>query len=298
MRRIICTQRKEDVKKWLELPFSSQAGTVEFVWLGQAGFIFRTRESSLCIDPYLSNSLWEKYKDAHFTHERMVPIPCEPEYLATVDVIASTHGHTDHMDKGTLEKVYGNHQDSPLYVCPRAEIEKAVARAVPISRIVALAAYETLGFGRPPGHKFSLSAIPSAHETLGKDSYGNDYFLGYIMHFDGMKIYHSGDCIPYEGLEDLLREYGIDVAFLPVNGRDQYRNDHGIPGNFTIDEALTLVKVLEGPLLVPHHFGMFTFNSIEPEAIEQCVESNGIKIGEDVVVPQIGKVYTLSYDKG
>ena len=38
---------------------------------------------------------------------------------------------------------------------------------------------------------------------------------------DGLTIYHSGDCAPYEGLARNLSGFQIDLALLPVNGRVQ-----------------------------------------------------------------------------
>ncbi|MCG8509851.1 MAG: hypothetical protein MI741_11550 [Rhodospirillales bacterium] len=56
------------------------------------------------------------------------------------------------------------------------------------------------------------------------------------------------------------------VERLPVNGRDAQRLADGIPGNFSFSEALELARSF--PFLVPHHFGMFAFNTLAPETIE------------------------------
>ena len=53
-------------------------------------------------------------------------------------------------------------------------------------------------------------------------------------------MYHSGDCVPYDGLKFRLAEQNVDAALLPVNGRDEYRKSNGVPGNFTVKEAAQL----------------------------------------------------------
>lgn len=50
-------------------------------WLGQAGFLIETREVRILIDPYLSDSLAEKYRGKPYPHRRMVPAPAAPEAL-------------------------------------------------------------------------------------------------------------------------------------------------------------------------------------------------------------------------
>ena len=48
---------------------------VSLYWLGQAGFLIDTGSKRLLIDPYLSDSLAEKYRDRGFSHERMIAPP-------------------------------------------------------------------------------------------------------------------------------------------------------------------------------------------------------------------------------
>jgi L-ascorbate metabolism protein UlaG (beta-lactamase superfamily) len=80
------------------------------------------------------------------------------------------------------------------------------------------------------GTDLSVTAVPAAHETLETDDHGDSVFLGFIIDIAGVRIYHSGDCVPYEGQAQLLREHGVDVALLPINGRDSHRLTNGVPG--------------------------------------------------------------------
>lgn len=64
---------------------------------------------------------------------------------------------------------------------------------------------------------------------------------------------------------------------MPVNGRDAARAADGVPGNFHLDEALALSAAC--PFLVPHHFGMFAFNTIDPKRIDAAAaQARGRKI--------------------
>jgi hypothetical protein len=57
---------------------------------------------------------------------------------------------------------------------------------------------------------------------------------------------------------------------LPVNGRDNFRKSQGIPGNFTLDEAVRLCVEAEIPAMIAHHYGMFEFNTVPAESIDQA----------------------------
>jgi L-ascorbate metabolism protein UlaG (beta-lactamase superfamily) len=213
----------------------------------------------------------------------MMDPPCDPATLRNLDYVLSTHGHTDHMDRGTLGIVYDTDGHTPLFVCPRAEVEKAVDRGVPYERMVAMDAGESWSSIGGDGENLHIIAIASAHEELAVDSHGNHLFLGYVIEIDGIRLYHSGDCVPYEGLVEQLLKLDIDIAFLPVNGRDTFRAEHGVPGNFTLEEALELVGKASIPYLVPHHFGLFEFNTIDPVEIRRRIPDNGPM----VVIPEL-----------
>src|SRR5512143_877186 len=93
------------------------APEVRFWWLGQAGFAFRHDNRLLLIDPYLSDSLAEKYRDGEFKHLRLMPVPVQPSEITGCDWYLCTHAHTDHMDPQTIRGV--QQAGSPLFVVPR-----------------------------------------------------------------------------------------------------------------------------------------------------------------------------------
>src|SRR5215210_927115 len=71
-------------------------------WLGQSGFLVQWQGKHLLLDPYLSDSLTKKYATTDKPHVRMTQIPIAPERLNFIDVVTSSHNHTDHLDHETL----------------------------------------------------------------------------------------------------------------------------------------------------------------------------------------------------
>src|SRR6266513_2966987 len=74
-------------------------------WLGQSGFLVVANGRAILLDPYLSDSLTRKYAQTDKPHARMTERVVAPEALASlgvIDVITSSHNHTDHFDPETL----------------------------------------------------------------------------------------------------------------------------------------------------------------------------------------------------
>src|SRR6185312_9666135 len=67
-------------------------------WLGQSGFLIQWHDKHLLLDPYLSDSLTKKYALTDKAHVRMTERVVAPEKLHFVDVVTSSHNHTDHLD--------------------------------------------------------------------------------------------------------------------------------------------------------------------------------------------------------
>ena len=236
-------------------------------WLGQAGFVIEFNRFRMLIDPYLSNSLAEKYQGTKFPHRRMMAAPILPDELDRLDIVLCTHRHTDHMDPATLQPL-ARRFPRARFVVPAAVIDEAVKRCgVGMDRLIAVNA----GDRAEILDECFVSPIASAHETLDRDSNGNYPWLGYVIDAGSVRLYHSGDCIPYPGLEGALAAHAPHVALLPVNGRDAQRSGNGVPGNFTLDEAVALARNGRARAMIAHHYGLFDFNTISNDAIDRRI---------------------------
>ncbi len=245
----------------LALSAPPSAAAASLWWLGQAGFALRRGGSLVLIDPYLSNLLAREHGTSPFSHERLMPSPVAPGELPPVDAVLCSHAHGDHMDPETLGGVAAS---SPRcrFLLPRAEVATAVAIGIPQSRIVAMGDGDAVDLGR----RLRVEAVPSAHVERERDSEGFDHFLGFIVRAGAFCLYHSGDCVPWQGLAERLAASGIDLALLPINGRDEERTSAGIVGNFNLEEAIALCRASGVSALVCHHYGLFAFNTVDPDA--------------------------------
>jgi len=263
---------------------ATESGHTTLRWLGQAGFAVCSENLFALIDPYLSDSLARKYKGREFAHERMMPVPVAPGEISGLDAVFCTHAHTDHMDPDTLSALAACNPDC-VFVIPSAELGHHNAQAIPADRTIAMADGETALVGG-----VRIGAIASAHEELTTDESGNHRHLGYTLELDGVVVYHSGDCCPYDGLAGKLRAAGVDVALLPVNGRDEHRTSRGIIGNFTFEESVDLCEAAAIRTMIAHHFGMFEFNSVDENDLRRKASE---VIGVECIIPKLGEVYLM-----
>lgn len=254
-------------------------------WLGQAGFWIETGRHRILIDPYLSDSLAIKYAGKANDHRRMMPPPIAVEALPRPDLVLVTHAHTDHMDPDTLRPLAARFPDLP-FVVPAARMDVARERIGLSAKLVGVDAGETLD----PLEGVTVTVFPAAHETLERDREGRHLFLGYGIHAGGFRLYHSGDTIPFDGLAEAVRGFRPEIALLPVNGRDAARLAAGIPGNLTLAEAVELATAAGVAYLVPHHFGLFAFNTADEAAIDALALASS---GPKIVKPAAGETLAL-----
>lgn len=262
--------RKGEALKREILSAKRQGGADSFDvwWLGQSGFLLQWNSNCLLFDPYLSDSLTKKYASTDKPHTRMSERVIDPQMLDFVDVVTSSHNHTDHLDGETLIPLLKVNPDIS-FVVPEANRD-FIAERVRCSRDFPIG----LNDGDTSEVKgFTFHGVPSAHNKLERDDRGRCRFMGFVVSFGKFSVYHSGDTLWFDGLERILKPFGVDVAFHPINGNDPTR---GVAGNLDTREAAALGKEIGAKYVIPHHYNMFTFNTADPadfvasaEAIQQ-----------------------------
>lgn len=226
-------------------------------WLGQSGFLLLHDGRQLLFDPYLSDSLTAKYADTDKPHVRMTARVIDPLRLDGVAVITSSHTHTDHLDRDTLLALLATNPTAVL-VLPEVNRQFAADRlGIDAATLVGLPEGATADVAG-----FRLSTVPAAHEEVTPAT------VGFIVRVGPWCLYHAGDTLWFDGIEDHLRRHAIDVALLPINGRAASRR---VAGNLDGREAAELARAIDVGVAVPCHYEMFAFNTASPDLfVETC----------------------------
>jgi L-ascorbate metabolism protein UlaG (beta-lactamase superfamily) len=259
--------------------------SVELTWLGQAGFLIRGPRATVLVDAFLSER-----------SDRAVPPVADPATLTGVDLVLCTHEHWDHFDAATVVSVLAASPSARLVV-PEPIIDQAVAAGVDSGRIA----------GGVPGKPVetpgcTVHPLPAWHGIDVADAYGfappgqdGHRYLGYVLDLDGLRVFHAGDTLWYEGLADRLREHRVELALLPINGRDPVRERNNVVGNMDHREAALLAAEAGVRTLVPMHYDMFAGNRGYPSHLVDVVLTQGLEL--DVLVPRHGRPVVVTSER-
>jgi L-ascorbate metabolism protein UlaG (beta-lactamase superfamily) len=245
-------------------------------WLGQSGFLIQWSGRHLLFDPYLSDSLTTKYAKTDKPHVRMTELVVRPHLLDFIDVVTSSHNHTDHLDAETLVPLLAASPNAAIVVAEANRAFAAQRLGVPAERLIGLDNGETATIAG-----LEIEAVPAAHDELERDEKGRHKYLGYVARFGGFAVYHSGDTRLYDGMVERLRPMRVDVALLPING---YAAERRVAGNLSGAEAAGLAHAIGAKVLIPCHYDMFEFNTASPaECVAECR-----RLGQAVAVLRCG----------
>jgi len=251
-------------------------------WLGQSGFLVKQAGACLLFDPYLSDSLTEKYARTDKPHVRITERCMKPEALGlVVRHVTASHIHTDHLDAATLRPLAAAAGGIRLFL-PHPIINEAKVR-------LGDAPVEYIGLTEGDGYadtEWEITAVPAAHNEVKRDDGGRCHDIGFIARRNGFTIYHSGDTLWHSGLAGALRSHRCDVMLLPINGNKPERR---VAGNLNGAEAAALAKTCGARLVIPCHYDMFEFNTESPELFVSACS----RLGQRHRVPRCGERVTL-----
>ena len=98
-----------------------------------------------------------------------------------------------------------------------------------------------------------------------------------FLNIDGVSVFHAGDTIPYDGQIERVNKHRIDIAFLPVNGRDDFRYKLDFEGNFTCEEAVRFAVDIKAGLTIPMHYDMFTINTADINEFRRIADKHNLR---------------------
>lgn len=163
------------------------------------------------------------------------------------DVILITHEHGDHLDLKAIEtlektgtRIIANENSQKLMgkgdIMKNGDVNKSI-------------------------DYMTIEAVPAYNTTPGRDKYHPHHRdNGYILTFDGLRVYIAGDT---EDIPELKNLKNIDVAFLPVNQ----------PYTMTVPQAANAARIFSPKILYPYHYG-----ETKIEELSEALKDSGIEV--------------------
>jgi L-ascorbate metabolism protein UlaG (beta-lactamase superfamily) len=228
--------------------------STSLTWLGHASFRLDSPGGKrVYVDPWLGNP---KCPDSEKEPER-------------IDVIAITHGHSDHVGE-TVELAKRFLPEIVALVELKGWLGE---RGAPVGELPGPNKGGTVDVG---GLKFTLTN--AFHSSSSDDG---DYLgeaAGIVIRLeDGTSVYFAGDTCVFGDMALIARLYEPSVAVLPIGG------------HFTMDprEAALALELLGNPRCIPSHYGTFPLLGGTPD------ELRGLAPQADVVDIAPGQTVAL-----
>jgi len=184
-------------------------------------------------------------------------------------VVFLSHDHADHCDPDTVVPLYKSNPNA-RFVCSRPVGRHLQQLGISDENIVVPEALKLFTLG-----DMEYYAVPAAHYGFDRDTETGEYaYFGFVVKIGGKCLFHAGDTITYADFTANILRYAasIDIACLPVNGRDKKREEMGIVGNLTGHEAYALAKEIGSRMLIPMHNDLFLFNSEDRKPLMELVQ--------------------------
>jgi len=200
---------------------------MKITWLGHSCFVIEGSKRVI-IDPFIP----------------------EGEVPKDVDIVAVTHGHSDHFGE-TLS-----------YSAPVIAVNE-IARWLQEKGMTA----EGMNIGgtvEVEGVRFTMT--PALHsswlEASGQQGFYGGVAAGFVIRMDGKVIYHAGDTGLFSDMKLIRELYHPEIAMLPIGGR------------YTMgpDEAMMAAEFIGADTVIPMHYNTFPPIEQDAEAFKKSIE--------------------------
>jgi L-ascorbate 6-phosphate lactonase len=246
-----------------------QVGVGLTLWsIGGAGFILKSRNSTIYIDPYCGGSV--KVPDIGTIH-RMIPIPFNPSDVRKIDATVITHEDLDHLNEDFIFPVSENTRS--LFIGPPSVGELLESWGIPKNRIVILHEYQ-----EKKVNDVRIIGLPS-NDPVPKTA------NTYILEADGVKVFHSGDALFFEKYHEFGKKYDIDIALISLGTNPPGMKIYNNPG-----EVVQIARDLGCKVLIPMHWNLWSFSLEDPYLVSQEVKLRALDI--KVVILRIGERFS------
>ncbi|MFS1515642.1 MBL fold metallo-hydrolase [Bacillus sp. SCS-151] len=173
----------------------------------------------------------------------------EEDYSEPADIILSTHGHYDHSDLSKVTKKDQTEIITQFYDFENKKIESDL-----------------------PGKNIEVLGIHISAVAAYNDHHPIDLSYGYVLEFDGLRVYHAGDTGKIEEM-NLLSDKNINYALLGMDGTYD---------NMNVEEAIDAAIMINADHVIPIHTdapGIYNEENVEKFEVENKLE---VKPGETI----------------
>lgn len=250
-------------------------GQIAMWYTGGAGYIMRTPQSTLYVDPFCGPSIDENWS-------RLLGVPFDPTKVSRCDLILSTHEHLDHCDPAALKPMLAS-TSAPL-AGPATSIATAREMGWPKERLI------TLGHGQSTSvNDVKVTAI-KANDPTAKGC------NGYVVESGGVTIVNMGDSHWFDDIGERLAPWSVDAICVSVA-----QNPVGQTYYMSEVDAVRIARDVKAKVLIPHHWDLWKWVALDPRRIAAVApwyapetQVRPARFGERMLIERVGNGVVVS----
>jgi len=261
-----------------------RSGQAQAVWFGHSTVLIQAEGKTILCDPVLTELffVFTLFTGKRFTKE----LPLTIREMPVIDVLLLSHDHYDHMDRRTILALESKVKHFCVPCGLRDHLEKwGIAK----DKITELSYGETanisdLVFICTPSRHFSGRRLNDRNKSL---------WCSWVITGKQTNVFFSGDGAYGPHFKEIGDNFGpFDVTFMECGQANAaFGNIHMIP-----EKAVQAQLDLNGKLMVPIHWGMFSQSNTDWIAqVERLLRAATGK-GVAVATPMIGEIITIGLE--
>ena len=277
--------RPEDLMPESKIPlpydFHESSNTIKFVWLGHSTILVSMGGKVILFDPIFSNAA----SPLSLVVKRFQPPVIDLASLPKIDIVVVSHDHYDHLDMETIKQL---RDDDISFVVPLGLGAHLEHWGVSAEKITELDWWEETQIDG-----LTLICTPSQHFSGRRGPYREKRSLwaSWLIKSPDQSVYFSGDSGYADHYRQIGERYGsVDLVFMDSGQYNtRWRYVHNMP-----EEAVQAVLDINGQLLVPIHWGMFTLSMHDWFEPPVRVLAEAARLDVKVLTPLLGQLVDIS----
>lgn len=218
---------------------------VELQYFGHSFFQLKHGSSTVLIDPIFDTSKTDLKK--------IGKIPTTTSKLKKISVILLTNETPEHFDPVSVQQIAL--RDNACVIGHDVVLQK-----LSLPRTQKIPIYSN--------SELTVKGIKIKSKTAHFPK--SFYPLGYLIDFDGVKVYHAG----VTSLHDSFEKIQADVSLLPISSR-----------TMDVVDAVRAAKILKSKKIVPMQYDVFEQKKFDPQDLKKRIEDSVLKTDTIVLYP-------------
>ena len=265
----------------LPADFHVSSDNIKFVWLGHSTILASIDGKVVLFDPIFSNAA----SPVSLVVKRFQPPVIDLASLPEIDIVVISHDHYDHLDMETIKQL---HDRDISFVVPLGLGAHLEHWGVSAQKITELDWWEETEIDG-----LNLICTPSQHFSGRRGPYKEKRSLwaSWLIKSPSQSVYFSGDSGYADHYQQIGERYGsVDLVFMDSGQYNaRWRHVHNMP-----EEAVQAVLDMDGQLLVPIHWGMFTLSMHDWFEPPVRVLAEAARLDVRVLTPLLGQLVDVS----